>query len=287
MVICALRQLVCLQQSAHLGRVEHKGIASMPHVFEVRGNVAVANENAAGPWDPGMQHGSAPSSLIAWWVERMETRVPMQVARMTVDLLRPVPIAPLEIKTEIVREGRKIQIIEVRLLHGETEVVRASVLKIRSDSIALPSEAEGPAIDLPGPEKGTKPDRAGEKTNPFLSGLEMSVVKGGGFGYPGPASVWFRGQRPIIAGDGISALMRATIASDFCNGVSSVLDFRKWSFINADLTVSLSRMPVGEWVLLDAESWLGDTGSGIAFARLGDSKGYFARAIQSLVIEKR
>ncbi len=81
--------------------------------------------------------------------------------------------------------------------------------------------------------------------------------------------------------------MRAAMTGDFCNGVSSVLDFNEWTFINADLTISLARMPVGEWILLDAQTWLGDQGAGLAFAKLGDERGYFGRAIQSLVIERR
>ena len=83
----------------------------------------------------------------------------------------------------------------------------------------------------------------------------------------------------------ITPLMRAAITSDFCNGVSSVLNFDEWTFINADLTISLARMPVGEWILLDAQTWLGDHGAGLAFAKLGDERGYFGRAIQSLVID--
>ena len=75
------------------------------------------------------------------------------------------------------------------------------------------------------------------------------------------------------------------MVADFCNGVSTVLDLRTWTFINGDLTISLARLPVGDWILLDAQTWLGDHGAGIAFAKLGDSRGYFGRAIQSLVIE--
>ena len=77
------------------------------------------------------------------------------------------------------------------------------------------------------------------------------------------------------------------IAADFCNGTSAALDFREWTFINADLTVSMAREPVGEWVLLDAECWIGSDGAGLAVARLADTSGYFGRAAQSLVIEKR
>ena len=81
--------------------------------------------------------------------------------------------------------------------------------------------------------------------------------------------------------------MRAAMTADFCNGVSSVLDFRHWTFINADLSINLARMPIGDWILLDARTWLGENGAGIAFAKLGDERGYFGRAVQSLVIERR
>jgi hypothetical protein len=81
--------------------------------------------------------------------------------------------------------------------------------------------------------------------------------------------------------------MRAVVAADLCNGTSAALDFRHWTFINADLTVSFARQPVGEWILLDAESWIGPDGAGLAAARLADERGYFGRAVQSLVIEKR
>jgi len=80
--------------------------------------------------------------------------------------------------------------------------------------------------------------------------------------------------------------MRAVAASDFCNA-SSALDFRQWIFLNADLTVSMAREPVGEWILLDAVSWIGPDGAGLAMVRLADTKGYFGGCAQSLVIEKR
>jgi hypothetical protein len=114
----------------------------------------------------------------------------------------------------------------------------------------------------------------------------MSVVRGG-FLKPGPGAIWYRTDRPILEAAPISQMMRAVVAADFCNGTSSVLDFDKWTFINADLTVSLTRAPVGDWILLNAETWIGPDGAGVAAGRLGDLNGYFGRAVQSLVIEKR
>ena len=63
--------------------------------------------------------------------------------------------------------------------------------------------------------------------------------------------------------------------------------FSHWTFLNADLTVSMAREPVGEWILLDAESWIGPEGAGLAMARLADVNGYFGRCVQIFVIEKR
>jgi len=257
----------------------------MEAIYRVDGATAETSAFAGGPWDPKLQHGAAPSSLICWAVERLPSPVPMRVARLTVDLMRPVPVAPLSIETEIVREGRKVQLVSVRLLADGAEVVRASALRIRIDVREVPEIAKGPAVELPLPDLCSGPDLFATET-PFLEGIEMRVAKGG-FRIPGPAAVWYRATRPIVRDAAISPLMRAAIAADFCNGTSSVFDMHDWTFINADLTVSLGREPVGEWILLDAETWVGPDSVGIAAARLADTKGYFGRAVQSIIFEKR
>lgn len=258
----------------------------MDAVYRVDGMLAHTSAHAVGPWHPAMQHGAAPAALIAWTAERLAAERPMRVARLTIDLLRPVPVVPLAIETEILRDGRKIQLAAIRLRADGVEVVRASVLKIRTAELALPEAVVAEPLDLPGPDRGKEPEDIRGMPNPFLTGVSMRVVKGA-VRRPGPAAIWFRAERPIIQGMPITPLMRAAIAADFCNGASTVLDFGAWTFINGDLTISLARLPEGEWILLDAATWLGRDGAGIAFARLGDSKGYFGRAVQSLVIEPR
>jgi hypothetical protein len=259
----------------------------MTYVYKVDGAIAHAQPNAAGPWDPGLQHGGAPASLIAWAVERMPVREPMQVTRMTFDFLRPIPVAPLEINIDVQREGRKIQVCNVTLLHEGIACVRASVLKIRKADLQLPEHIADEPIAVPGPEMGKEEEIRFSNGRPsFSDGVTLRSVRGG-FSTPGQAAIWFHAHRPIIEGEAITPLMRAALTGDFCNGTSAALDFDAWTFINADLTISLARMPVGEWILLDAQTWLGDGGAGLAFARLGDERGYFGRAIQSLVIDKR
>lgn len=257
----------------------------MEAIYRVDGDRVVTSPDAAGPWDPGMQHGSPPAALAVWAAEAIPTRAPMQIARVTIDLMRPVPVAPLTLATEVLREGRKIQLCAVRLYADGVLTVGATVLKIKTQALTLPPDVRDQAVELPGPDQ-SRVDPANFSNSPFVTGISLRAARGR-FGVPGPGAIWYRVERPLIEGSPISQVMRAVVASDFCNGTSAALDFRQWTFLNADLTVSLAREPVGEWILVDAESWIGPEGAGLAMARLADSRGYFGRAIQSLVIEKR
>ena len=257
----------------------------MDAIYRVDGNRAVTSPNAAGPWDARIQHGSAPAALVVWAAEAIPTPQPMRIARVTIDLMRPVPVAPLTLQTEILREGRKIQLCAVRLLAEDVVVVGATVLKIKTQALTLPPEVADVAIELPGPDQ-SQPEPASFSSSPFVTGISLRAARGR-FGVPGPGAIWYRVDRPLVEASPVSQAMRAVVAADFCNGTSAVLDFREWTFINADLTVSFARQPVGAWILLDAESWIGPDGAGLATARLADERGYFGRAVQSLVIEKR
>lgn len=257
----------------------------MEAIFRVDGNDVVTSPFAAGPWDPSMQHGSPPAALVVWAAEQLPTPVPMRVARVSVDLMRPVPVAPLTIESEVLREGRKIQLCAVRLLAKGVVVVAATVLKIKRQAQELPPEAVIPPVDLPSPDR-SRLEPADFSSSPFVTGMSLRAARGR-FGSPGPGAIWYRVDRPIVEGAVVSQAMRAMAAADFCNGTSPVLDFGEWTFLNADLTVNFAREPAGDWILVDAETWIGPDGAGLAMARLADVSGYFGRAVQSLVIEKR
>ena len=257
----------------------------MDAIFRIDGRRAITSPNAAGPWSPDMQHGSAPAGLVTWAAEAMPTPVPMHIARLTIDLMRPVPLVPLAIETEVLRQGRKIQLCEVRLKADDVLVVRATVLKIRSEVQELPAGIADAPIDVPGPEQ-SRVEPADFSSSPFVSGMSLRAARGG-FAHPGSSAIWYRVDRPLVEGAPISQVMRAVVASDFSNATSVALDFRHWTFLNADLTISLARQPVGDWILLDGDCYIGQDGAGLAMARLGDQRGYFGRAVQSLVIEKR
>jgi hypothetical protein len=199
--------------------------------------------------------------------------------------MRPVPLQDLTLEREVLREGRKIQLCAIRLLVDGVVVAAASVLKVKARKLALPADIADLPVDLPGPDR-SREETALFSSSAFAGGMSVRSARGR-FGFKGPGAIWYRVDRPLVKGFSVSQAMRAVIAADFCNGTSAALDFREWTFINADLTVNMAREPIGEWVLLDADCWIGPDGAGIAMARLADANGYFGRAAQSLVVEKR
>jgi hypothetical protein len=199
--------------------------------YVVEGGTARATAHAAGPWHPGLQHGGAPAALVVWTAERVPAPAPMRVARLTVELLRPVPVAPLELRVATLREGRKIQLVEVRLLHDGKEVVRGTVLKLRTAAIPLPRGPILPPLAAPPP--------AGVPADPdfsfgFSAGFELRRLTERG--KLGPARVWFRQHAPLVEGEPLSPAMCAAAVADYSNGIATELPWDDWTFINADLT---------------------------------------------------
>jgi hypothetical protein len=110
----------------------------------------------------------------------------------------------------------------------------------------------------------------------------------GGFIEPGPATAWLRMRQPLVAGEEPTPLQRVLIAADVGNGISAALDFRRYLFINVDLTVQLERMPKGEWVGVDAVTLPRPKGIGTAESTLFDvDNGRIGRGLQTLLISER
>ncbi len=237
-----------------------------------------------GPWDPTLQHGAPPSTLMARAAERAIAGDDYVVTRLTVDLMRPLPLSPMDVRVETVRAGRMIRVLQISIWQDGKESARASALAMRRADFDTGAAGVPPALDGPGPHDG-----GGDVSSGFTGFNECVVFRmvDGGMGRLGPGKIWYRITRPLVTGEPISPLMRAIATADFANGVSSELDFDKWTYINADLTLDIVRPPQGEWILLDAFTWLGVPGIGLAEARLADETGYFATARQHLVIGKR
>ena len=124
-------------------------------MFAVDGDVAVPTELVRGPWSPHAQHGGAPSALLAGVLEGIEAGPPAFTARLTIDLMRPVPLTPLRIARRVVRPGKKLQIVEATLSDGDVDVARATALRLRTLDDELEPAWSSPAVDAFPPPTAT------------------------------------------------------------------------------------------------------------------------------------
>ncbi|MFF3934918.1 thioesterase family protein [Streptomyces phaeofaciens] len=240
-----------------------------------------------GPWDAGSQHAGPPAALLGLAVEqRPGARSDMRVARLTYEIMRPVPIRPLSVATRVLRSGRSTELVEATLTpDGGEEVMRATVLLMKTAPHSVPEVSPGPQVPGPAaaPLKAFFPvpwDRG------YHTAMEVRFAAGS-FLEPGPATAWMRMRVPLVAGEETTPLSRVLTAADSGNGVSAELDFRRHVFINTDLTVSLHRHPEGEWVCLDARTLVDGAGIGLAESALHDEKGPLGRSTQSLYVAAR
>jgi Thioesterase-like superfamily len=251
------------------------------------GDGFAATELARGPWDPAAQHAGPPSALLAREIERCEPDGRKQVARITLEILRPVPIGRLQVAARVVRPGRSVELIEAELREaGGEELIRARAWRIRTEHLPLPDGLPGGSPPPPGPDRGEHKEFPATAETGYWTAMDYRFVSGA-FMEPGPALVWLRMKVPLVEGEEPSPLVRVMAAADSGNGVSATLDWRQYLFINTDLSVHLHRLPEGDWVCLDSVTYPEPTGIGMSDTRLSDERGQLGRAVQSLLVGKR
>jgi hypothetical protein len=255
--------------------------------YERSGDQYLATELTRGPWDPGAQHAGPPSALLGREIEGLVGSDELQVGRVVFEILRPVPIGPVRVESRVLRPGKRVQLVEASLSGEAGEVMRATAWLLRKSELDLPEGAVADDTPPPGPEQGWTPEffPTGQDVG-YHTAMEWKAVAGA-FLEPGPATVWMRMRHPLVAGEEPTPLQRALIAADVGNGISAVLDWRDYVFINVDLTVHFERMPEGEWVCVDAVSRPHRNGIGTAESELFDQRGRIGRAAQSLLIARR
>lgn len=258
-------------------------------LFVPSGDRWLPTDFARGPWSPEALHGGPVAALVARAVEACEPAPQMALTRLTLELLKPVPLTPLEVSASLSRPGRKIQVVDVAVSGGGRDLAWGRAVRIRT--------VEEGMDELPETERKT-PNSLPSQVPRFMNagfagypgfanaGAELRFAEGA-FIERGPSFVWIRLRVPVVPGEQPSPLQRAVAAADFGNGVSAELPFDRFTFVNPDLTVHLTRPPIGEWVGLEARTDLGQPGTALAESRLWDENGPIGRSLQGLYIERR
>lgn len=242
-----------------------------------------------GPWHVEQQHAGPPIALIAYALQAAAQPLGLtHMARLTANLLRPVPIADLTVQVQQEYVGRNVGHFSATALAEGKELLRATALFQREDAVQLPDTLPGHPL----PMTPHTPASATSHRMPFPHGLPgydhlMDTRVAAGRMFAGPSAVWFRLNYPLVQGQAPSPYERVAVAADSGNGISAVLDLSAYVFVNSDLSINLLRRPVGEWICLDARTHLSPHGGGLAESALYDEQGLIGRATQSLFVRKR
>jgi hypothetical protein len=260
-------------------------MALMPDSFFIHSRKGfLATEATRGPWDEGFQHAGPPAGLIGRAFESFQKRDDARIVRVTLEILRPVPIGEIEIEVSPARPGKRVELLEAVAASGGDVILRAHAWRMRTASTGLEPTALDP---LPGPENGRyEPFFAGVAEVGYHTHMEWRFLRGS-FREAGPAAAWLRMSVPLLPGEEPSPLVRVLVAADSGNGVSCALDPRDYVFVNTDLNVFLHRVPEGEWIGMDAKTILDPSGVGLADAVLHDRSGPVGRALQTLYVARR
>jgi hypothetical protein len=259
----------------------------MPEAFYVPdGDGFASTALTRGPWDDDHQHAGPPAALLVRELGRCGEPQERELRRVTIEILGPVPIAPLRASARVVRPGRTVELVEGELAGPDGELLRARGWRLAPGHVDLPADL--PLYPPPpGPDAGRPsgefPSAAAEG---WHTAMETRYVKGD-YLEPGPATAWFRARHPLVAGEELDPLARLMLAADAGNGVSAALDWSRWLFVNVDLSVHITRPPRGEWVCLDAVTYPEPDGVGLARSDLYDEDGRLGLAAQTLVIRPR
>lgn len=245
-----------------------------------------------GPWDDNSAHGGPVAALIGREVELFDPDPELATVRLTIELLRPVPLGLLEVAATLLRAGKRVRLVGVELSSAGVVVARAVAVRVRRVPLEAPSPETAEPTVLADPEScapapsliDSRPDRLS-----IVDAVELRVINGSAR-EQGPATYWFRVHVPLVDQEPITPLTRALVAADFGNGIASVVPIDTHVFINPELTVHLFRLPVGEWVANDAVTWLQPGGAAVAAGTLFDQdnrNGPVASALQTLFVAAR
>ncbi|MFE3260652.1 thioesterase family protein [Nocardia sp. NPDC059229] len=239
-------------------------------------------------WAASRQHGAPPSALLARAVERCAPREGARVARLTMEILGPVPVGDVEVRAWVERPGRRVELVGAELVATQADgsrraVAKASAWRIAtSDSSSVVHTADAPLPAVPEASEIGWGVPDGWDVG-YVKSVDIRAVESDDV----TRRVWVRPLVEVVEGEEISPLVRVFSVADVANGIGAQLDPYQWTFLNTDLTIDLFRLPEGEWIGLAVQTSIGPDGVGMCSTVLHDERGPIGRCLQILEVRAR
>lgn len=210
--------------------------------FARHGDQFVPRSIARGGWGESIS-GHVAGGLLGWAVEQLIDDSDMQPARLTVDLPKPTALEPVEVQARVLRDGRRLRLVEATLSQRGSMTARASALFLRrceqpegevwSEQVTMPPlPPDDDVVDAP------------LFIRTYGWGAPVQRPDSEWAGETGAKYAWLNLAQPVVDGEPLTPFVRAGMAGDITASLAN------WGteglrYINADYTVTLSRLPSG------------------------------------------
>jgi len=236
------------------------GMADVAAWFDLNGDGAVPRAHAHAPWSEDMLHGRVLAGLAAREVEAAHIDQGWFPARLTIDLFRAPPMAPVSVTSERIRDGGRVRVVDVSIFSQDREVARSRVLVVRASERPVGPVWSRQPWDLAHPGELEPPSEL-ESDGPDI--WQFRSEPGQFINSEGPGRCWTRDLAQLVAGEDVSPFVRVATSADLSSPIANSgpdgLDF-----INADITLNLARLPISDW--LGYETIFHESADGISSA---------------------
>ncbi|WP_267626613.1 thioesterase family protein [Gordonia sputi] len=246
----------------------------------------------AGPWGPQMQHAGPPSALLVRVIEEDHVATDQRLGRVSIDVLRAIPVAPISIETVVLRPGSRISLIEATGFVDGHAVICARAWRFPRVPSEYPAtdtlSEESVAATIADIEAWVTPEEGydggvipGASLDGYLTATEFRFTRGY-FSDFGPAAAWGRTHCTLVPEEELSPWQTTLILADSSSGISLAAHPHRYPAINADLTLVLHRDPAGPWIHIDSTTHTVPGQGSAAYAVLSDKSGRIGTCTQSL-----
>jgi len=227
-----------------------------------------ATPAARSPWNYQRLHGRVVSGLLAYAIERDFGDPSFMPARITTDLYRLPEYAPVTVETRLVRDGRRIRLVDAEFICGGVSAARATCQFLRRSEPPPGRVWTPPAWDVPSPDELPPPDSA---AGPI--GLNAPIPNAGF----GPKRRWFKETHVLVEGEPVSPFLRVAMTADMTSGIANGGEGVQ-GYINSDVTLYLHRLPRSDWIGYEAVDHGAADGVAAGSCRIYDLEGHIGAA---------
>ena len=250
--------------------------------FARDGDRFIPNPISRGPWNQTSLHGRVVIGLLGREIERRHGDPEFMPARLTVDMYRLPDLSPVEVVTRVVREGRRIKVVDAEFISGGTSMARATCQLLRRTSNPEGEVWSPPPWSVPAPADIAQP----QDPRSSLGGMWEIRPISGAMGTLGPRRLWMSEVRDLVEGDELTPFARVAVGCDFASPFANA-SHKGLGYINSDVTLYLHRLPVSQWVGYEVVNHQATDGVAIGECLVHDENGPIGTATVTALAQTR